>query len=307
MSQSEKILALASAVGAKCKELNAHIGGLSSLTTTAKTSLVVALNEVNAALSALSGTVGTNGSDIAQLKLDVAAVEKAVEDLEGVVEAQTNIDDSKVGTTTTYSSSKVVSEINAAKQAVKDEILDGAGDAFDTLKELQDAIAANKGLIEAFEAVAAGHVKFDGAQSLTDDQKGVARSNIGAVAQADHEALAGRVGTAEGKVSSLEGKMATAEGKIAAVEGKVTTLEGEMDAVELLAGNNQTAIDGLTERMGAVETKATTNETNLGTLTGRVTAVEGKANDNAAAISALAEAVGDTTTDYVAAFNAALA
>ena len=79
MSQSEQILLFASAVGAKCKELNAHIGALSGLSTQAKTSLVAALNEVNAALGALTGTVGTNGTDIAQLKLDVDAVEAAVE------------------------------------------------------------------------------------------------------------------------------------------------------------------------------------------------------------------------------------
>lgn len=307
MSQSEQILLFASAVGAKCKELNSHIGALSGLSTQAKTSLVDALNEVNAALAALNGTVGTNGSDIAQLKLDVDAVEAALEALEGVVEAQTNIDDSKVGTTTTYSSSKVMSEIAAAKQEVKNDLLDGAGEAYDTLKELGAAIEANKGLIEAFEAVAAGHVKFDGAQSLTDDQKAQARTNIGAVAVADHDALAGRVTTAEGKVTTLEGKMTAVEGKAAANEGAIAALDTRVGAVETLAGANQTAVNGLTERMTAVEGKASGNETAIGALSGRVTTVEGKASDNAAAIAALAEAVGDTTADYKAAFEAALA
>ena len=307
MSQSEQILLFASAVGAKCKELNAHIGALSGLSTQAKTSLVAALNEVNAALGALNGTVGTNGSDIAQLKLDVDALEAALEALEGVVEAQTNIDDSKVGTTTTYSSSKVMSEIAAAKQEVKNDLLDGAGEAYDTLKELGAAIEANKGLIEAFEAVAAGHVKFDGAQSLTDDQKAQARTNIGAVAVADHNALAGRVTTAEGKVTTLEGKMTAVEGKAAANEGAISALDGRVGAVETLAGANQEAVNGLTERMTAVEGKASGNETALGALTTRVGAVETKAGENTAAIAALAEAVGDTTADYKAAFEAALA
>ena len=204
MSQSEKILALASAVGAKCKELNAAIGGLSDLSTTAKTSLVVALNEVNAALGVAKTSIQTNAGDIDKVEADVKALQDALDALEEQVASATNIKDDAVGTTTTYSSSKIVSEINAAKQAVKDDLLDGAGEAFDTLKELQAGIEANKGLIEAFEEVAAGHVKFDAAQSLTDEQKGQARTNIGAVSAADHEALAGRVTTAEGKVTTLQ-------------------------------------------------------------------------------------------------------
>lgn len=307
MSQSEKILALASAVGAKCKELNAAIGGLSDLSTTAKTSLVVALNEVNAALGVAKTSIQTNAGDIDKVEADVKALQDALDALEEEVASATNIKDDAVGTTTTYSSSKIVSEINAAKQAVKDDLLGGAGEAYDTLKELQTAIEANKDLIEAFEAVAAGHVKFDAAQALTDDQKAQARTNIGAVSAADHEALAGRVTTAEGKVTTLEGKMTAVEGKASANETAIEGLDERLGAVETLAGNNQSAVDGLTTRMGAVETKASTNETNLGALTTRVGTVEGKANDNAAAISALSEAVGDTTTDYVAAFNAALA
>lgn len=307
MSQSEKILALASAVGAKCKELNAHIGGLSSLTTTAKTSLVVALNEVNAALGALSGTVGTNSSDIGQLKTDLAALEKAVEGLEGAIEAKTNINDSATDTVHTWSAKKIGDSISDAKVAVKNELLGGAGAAYDTLQELKDFIDQNKGYIDTLNEMAANRVRWDEAQEIPSDKQAIARSNIGAAAQADHAELAGRVTTAEGKVTTLEGKMTAVEGKAAANETAISGLDTRVGAVETLAGNNQGSIDGLTERMGAVETKATANETNLGTLTGRVTAVEGKANANADAISALSDAVGDTTTDYVAAFNAALA
>jgi hypothetical protein len=113
---------------------------------------------------------------------------------------------------------------------VKDELLNGAGEAYDTLKELADLISTNASSIEALEALAAGHVKFDGAQELSDTQKSQARTNIGAASAAD-----------------------------------------------------------------------------LTTLTGRVTTVEGVAAQNKTDIAALAAAVGDTTTDYVAMFEAALA
>ena len=101
------------------------------------------------------------------------------------VASATNIDDTKAGTTTTYSSSKIESDITAAKQAVKDDLLGGAGAAYDTLKELADLIAANKSAIDALKEVAAGHVKYDAAQTLTDAQKKQARDNIGAGAATD--------------------------------------------------------------------------------------------------------------------------
>ena len=180
----------------------------------------------------LHGETAQNAADIVTINGAIDALEQGLEDLEGVVNAQTNIDDANVATTTTYSSSKIASEITAAKQAVKDELLGGAGEAYDTLLELSELIAGNKSSIEALEAVAAGHVKYTEAQSLTDDQKGIARTNIGAASAADLSALDGRVSTAEGKITALEGKMTTAEGDIDALEGRMDTAEGAIDAVE---------------------------------------------------------------------------
>lgn len=279
MALSVQIGSFVTRVGTEIKTIKSHLGDIAQLTTTATSSLVAAVNELKTAvgkntadIATINGTLTTHGSDIAQLKTDVQtnsgaittlegrittnegnistqggkiatiegqittinsdidAVEKAIEDLEGIVAAQTNIDDANVATTTTYSSSKIVSEITAAKQAVKDDLLGGAGTAYDTLKELADLISTNASSIEALEALAAGHVKFDGAQELSDTQKSQARTNIGAASAAD-----------------------------------------------------------------------------LTTLTGRVTTVEGVAAQNKTDIAALAAAVGDTTTDYVAMFEAALA
>jgi chromosome segregation ATPase len=279
MALSVQIGSFVTRVGTEIKTIKSHLGDIAQLTTTATSSLVAAVNELKTAvgkntadIATINGTLTTHGSDIAQLKTDVQtnsgaittlegrittnegnistqggkittiegqittinsdidAVEKAIEDLEGIVAAQTNIDDANVATTTTYSSSKIVSEITAAKQAVKDDLLGGAGTAYDTLKELADLISTNASSIEALEALAAGHVKFDGAQELSDTQKSQARTNIGAASAAD-----------------------------------------------------------------------------LTTLTGRVTTVEGVAAQNKTDIAALAVAVGDTNTDYVAMFEAALA
>lgn len=72
---------------------------------------------------------------------------------------------------------------------MKNDLLGGAGEAYDTLKELADLIDTNKDSIDALEALAAGHVKYDGAQTLTDAQKTQARSNIGAAAATHTHAI----------------------------------------------------------------------------------------------------------------------
>ena len=51
-------------------------------------------------------------------------------------------------------------------------------------KEVADAINTNKDAITALQTIAAGHVKFDAAQTLSDTQKQQARANIDAVSAA---------------------------------------------------------------------------------------------------------------------------
>ena len=94
----------------------------------------------------------------------VTALTKRVETAEGKIAAAENalakkveINDADTSATATYSSTKIEDAITAAKQAVKDELLDGAGDKFDTLKELQDAITTNKDAITALNEVAGAH------------------------------------------------------------------------------------------------------------------------------------------------------
>lgn len=119
--------------------------------------------------------------------------------------------------------------IRAAKAAVKDEILNGAGEAYDTLKELQDLITNNQSGIAALEALAAGHVHYDKEQTLTEEQKLRARTNIGATSGADTQALADRVTTAESDIDALEGRAT-------ALETRMTTAESDIDALEAALG-----------------------------------------------------------------------
>lgn len=165
---SKQINNLAIRVGKECRLIYAKIGK-AALTTAEKNSLIGAINELDAAVKSNDG--------------DITAINTAITNLQSAVSGL--IDDTTASTTKVYSSSKVDSQITAAKQAVKNDLLGGAGTAYDTLKELADLIETNKTAIEALRALAAGHVKYDAAQDLTDEQKAQARTNIGAIAASE--------------------------------------------------------------------------------------------------------------------------
>lgn len=144
------------AVGADVKKLLAQDGNLETLTTTQKASLVLAINELDAAVK----------------KIDVKSV----------------IDDNANDATHAWSAQKVANEILTKSNALKDELLGGAGEAYNTLKELADLITTNKDAIDALKEVAAGHVRFDQKQTLEEGQKTQARENIGAASTAEVQA-----------------------------------------------------------------------------------------------------------------------
>lgn len=121
-------------------------GNLSALTTTNKSNLVAAINE-----------------------------------LQALVTASSDIDDSQVSTTTTYSSNKIVSLLSALKA----EILGGADAAYDTLLEIQQALTSSSSGLDALLASINHRVRFDAVQTLTVQEQTQARTNIGAVAATD--------------------------------------------------------------------------------------------------------------------------
>lgn len=121
-------------------------GTLSALTTTDKSNLVAAINELKTAV--------------------ITAVA---------------IDDLTIGTASTYSSSKIVTLLDALKA----DLLGGADPAFDTLLELQQALQNDQTGIAALTASIDKRVRFDAAQALTVPEQTQARDNIGAVASAD--------------------------------------------------------------------------------------------------------------------------
>ena len=163
MSLETSLSAFITAVGADIKNNNIRIGDITTLTTTQKTNLVLALNELK--------------SDLATIQSQMASA--------------TNINDTgdPTSTTETYSISKILDSINASIVAVKADILGAAPAALDTLQELAEALSSNPSFATDIATAIGNRVRFDDTQTLTAAQQLQARENIGAASQAEFATL----------------------------------------------------------------------------------------------------------------------
>ena len=210
---SAQISALATQVGTDIKGLLSSVGNLGSLTTTQKASLVVALNELKAGLSALEGKLGAQ------------------------------IDDAQSSLTTTWSSQKISTQITTAVNA----LIDGAPGTLDTLKELADALNKNKDAIAALQTLAAGHVKFDAVQALTSEQQKQARENIGAASTVDVGTVASNVGTLTALDTTDKTSIVAAVNEVKRVSDSAKT---EAGSAVTTAKSAQQAVTALSTNVG---------------------------------------------------------
>lgn len=146
MSLQTQLTSAFQAVGADVKDIVAARGSLAALTTTDKTSIVNAINELVTTIGGLAG----GGAVI----LDTAG--------DG-------------DTAHTWSADKIYDSL----QALKTEILGGASSAWDTLQEIQAWAEANDSTVSGLITSIANRVRFDAAQSLTTAQQLQACTNIG--------------------------------------------------------------------------------------------------------------------------------
>lgn len=146
MSLQDQIVALAEAIGADVKLLKQRDGDLTTLSTSAKGNLVAAINEIYS-------LVGSGGVTIN--------------------------DTSTTSTTQTWSASKSTAAIAAAVSALQDSLVNGAGAALDTLKELADALGGDPNFAATIATALNNRVRFDAAQSLTAPQQLQACQNLG--------------------------------------------------------------------------------------------------------------------------------
>lgn len=148
MSLETQITTLVSAIGADIKQLRINDGDLASLTTTAKSSLVAALNE-------LKGLIDSGGSGAL------------------INDASTN------STTTTWSASKSTAAISAAVTAAVNGLVNGAGTTMDQLNELAAALGNDPNYATTIANALGNRVRFDAVQTLTAPQQAQACANIG--------------------------------------------------------------------------------------------------------------------------------
>lgn len=145
---AQRIIDLATRISTECKALRTLINGnaadLSALNTTAKSNLVVALNELKAQITALGTPV--------------------------------TINDGAINGTQTWSSAKISSDITAAINA----LTTGAPGALNTLDELATALGDDANFAATITTALANRVRVDAAQALTLPQQAQGRSNLGA-------------------------------------------------------------------------------------------------------------------------------
>ena len=141
-TQQQRITELAQAIASDIKTLTTNQGSLTSLTTTNKTSLVAALNELKTAIANANAT---------------------------------NINDSATNTSATWSSQKINTAINNAVTA----LVNGAGTTLDTLKELSDALGNDANFATTIATQMGKRVRVDAAQTFTVAEQAQGCANLG--------------------------------------------------------------------------------------------------------------------------------
>ncbi|RPD86229.1 hypothetical protein EGK75_07570 [Neisseria weixii] len=142
MKLIDRINQFIDAAGAAIKGIRADVGQKTNLQTTDKNSLVGAINE-------LKGMVDSNQAAGGALIDDVSAA----------------------SATTVYSSQKTEQLIAAEGQNIRNQILDGADTAYDTLKEIGDYIKEDKSGAATMAEQIGKRLRIDEAQELTPEQK----------------------------------------------------------------------------------------------------------------------------------------
>ena len=139
-TQQQRITELAQAIAADIKRLTTNQGTLTELTTTDKTSLVKAINELKSSI--------TNA---------------------------TSINDTSTSTSATWSSDKINTSINNAVSA----LVNGAGTTLDTLKELAAALGNDANFATTIATQMGKRVRVDAAQTFTVAEQAQGCANLG--------------------------------------------------------------------------------------------------------------------------------
>jgi hypothetical protein len=172
MSLQQRVTALAEAIATDIRNLRDTRGTMATLSTTEKSSLVGAVNELYAAIQAI----------------DTSAI----------------IDDDAPSLVTTYSSTKIAADIAAAVAA----LVNSSPAALDTLQELAAALG-NDANFAATVSTALGERVAVTAQTFTGPQQTQARANISAASVAEVNAVQTNLDDFEAEVGNTDHNFVT--------------------------------------------------------------------------------------------------
>lgn len=175
---------LATRLGTEFKTAYTRLGDLQALDTTARASLVVAVNEVKATADAAAG--GGVSIDDGQVRSDAtwsstktrSEIDTAVSNV--TVDLTDLIDDTTTSTSSVFSSTRTQSEIDSRIETR----LDVSTAELDTFREVAAALADQDSALAAINTSLANRVRHDAAQTIADGGT-QARANIGAASAAD--------------------------------------------------------------------------------------------------------------------------
>ncbi len=213
MSLATNVSNLATRIGTEIKSVKTSIGTLASLTTTSKTSVVSAINEIDAALDNKVDSSAYTAADVLSKLLTVdgagsgldadtldgqssAAFATASHDHSGTYQPldadltaiaalsgtsgilkKTAADTWTLDTTTYATSSDISSAITS--------LIGGAPGALDTLDELANALGDDASFASTVTTALGNRVRTDAAQSFDATAKAQGRTNIGAASSDD--------------------------------------------------------------------------------------------------------------------------
>lgn len=147
MSLITQINSVITQIATEIKADRSKIGDLTSLTTSAKSNLVAALNELKSSIAG-AGAV---------------------------------INDTAASTSAVYSSQKTTDLINASVSS----LVNGSPAALDTLKELADALGDDANFAATTSAALGNRLRVDASQTLNSTQKTQGQTNLDVYGKAD--------------------------------------------------------------------------------------------------------------------------
>ena len=200
-SLNAELVGLTTRVAQECRSLWSHLGDITTLKTQDKSTLVAAVNELHdqpyptevddAVTSGEKTWSSVKISDLLSQKTDVKISDLTPSSTTVYSSTKTQqlvdqvgdwlIEDTGSSVSRTYSSEKILSVITTKIE----QSVGAAPELLDTISELSDAIANDPNFAVSIQNQLAKRVRVDGPSVFTDEEKQIARSNIGAASMTD--------------------------------------------------------------------------------------------------------------------------